>query len=237
MENQAQDRNKVTKTQIWQFDLIFGLLLFAAGVAALLIAFPSDGVLAGEYSWGTALFFLVFGVFTITMGYARPGFGHVSFDRVAQISSIIVLGPYDAAWINGLASLIFPLHRVWKNVPLRDVAVAALHNSGMMIAVILACGSLFVYLGGPVPLSILDLRTGGLLLLLMLSMQGMNDALMAIMMYLRKTNPTTMMTVFSFSVELAAALLAIIVAIVFVEMQLAVCARNLKRWSMNVLKN
>lgn len=225
----------VEKNQFWRADLVFAVCLFVAGVTALYLAVPASGILAGQYSWGTALFFLIFGVYTITMGYARPGFGHVSFDRVAQISSILVLGPFDAAWINGLASLIYPLHRVWKNVPLRDVAVASLHNSGMMISVILACGSLFAYLGGPIPLSTLDLRAGGLLLLLMLSMQGMNDALMAAMMYLRKKDPATMLTAFSVGVELAAALLAIIVAIVFVEMQLPVFVLLLFSMSLGML--
>ena len=235
MDIQPQKNNTVTNDRIWRGDLIFGLILFVSGVAALYFAFPADGILAGQYSWETALFFLLFGVYTITMGYARPGFGHVSFDRVAQISSILVLGPYDAAWINGLASLIYPLHRIWKNVPLRDVAVASLNNCGMMISVILACGSLFVYLGGPVPLNFLDMRTGGLLLLLMLSMQGSNDALMATMMYLRKKNPTTMLTAFSVGVELASALMAIIVAIVFVEMQLAVFVLLLFSMSLGML--
>ena len=235
MDIQPKGQQTVENNQIWRADLVFGLMLFVAGLTALYLAFPAPGILAGQYSWGTALFFLIFGVYTITMGYARPGFGHVSFDRVAQISSILVLGPYDAAWINGLASLIYPLHRVWKNVPLRDIVVASLHNSGMMISVILACGSLFAYLGGQIPLSNLDLRTGGLLLLLMLSMQGMNDALMATMMYLRKKNPTMMLTAFSVGVELAAALLAIIVAIVFVEMQLQVFVLLLFSMSLGML--
>ena len=235
MDIQSKGQQTVENNQIWRADLVFGLMLFVAGLTALYLAFPAPGILAGQHSWGTALFFLIFGVYTITMGYARPGFGHVSFDRVAQISSILVLGPYDAAWINGLASLIYPLHRVWKNVPLRDIVVASLHNSGMMISVILACGSLFAYLGGQIPLSNLDLRTGGLLLLLMLSMQGMNDALMATMMYLRKKNPTMMLTAFSVGVELAAALLAIIVAIVFVEMQLQVFVLLLFSMSLGML--
>jgi diguanylate cyclase (GGDEF)-like protein len=210
--------------RIWSGDLIFATTLFVSAIVALANILPGTGVLASSYSWGTAMFFLLFGIFTITMGYARPGFGHVSFDRVAQISSVLVLGPVDAAWINGLASFIYPAHRVWKGVPLREVVVAALHNSGMTTWVILACGSLFVYLDGPIPLSSLDLRTGGLLLLLMLSIQGMNDALMAVMMYIRKTDPSTMLNIFSVGVEFASVPLAILVAIVFVRMEFSVFA-------------
>ena len=216
--------NAASGNRIWSGDLIFATTLFVSAIVALANILPGTGVLASSYSWGTAMFFLLFGIFTITMGYARPGFGHVSFDRVAQISSVLVLGPVDAAWINGLASFIYPAHRVWKGVPLREVVVAALHNSGMTTWVILACGSLFVYLDGPIPLSSLDLRTGGLLLLLMLSIQGMNDALMAVMMYIRKTDPSTMLNIFSVGVEFASVPLAILVAIVFVRMEFSVFA-------------
>jgi len=235
MDNKVTELHPAPESTIWGRDLSFALTLFAAGIVALYVVVPAGGVLAGQYSWGTALFFLIFGIFTITMGYARSGFGHVSFDRVAQISSILVLGPVDAAWINGLASLIYPLHRVWKGVALREVVVASLHNCGMMITVILACGSLFAFLGGPIPLLILDLRTGGLLLLLLLSMQGMNDALMAVMMYLRKNDPSTMLNAFSVGVELAAALLAILVAIVFTRMQLPVFILLLFAMSLGML--
>jgi diguanylate cyclase (GGDEF)-like protein len=212
----------VVDQRIWRGDLIFAVTLFLTAIVTLANILPRTGILAGSYSWGSALFFLLFGLFTITMGYARPGFGHVSFDRVAQISSILVLGPIDAAWINGLASLIYPAHRLWKGVPVRDVITASLYNAAMATLIILACGSLYVYLGGPIPLTSLNLRTGGFLLLLMLSMQGMNDALMAALMFLRKMDSTKMLNVFSVGVELASVPLAILVAIVFTRMELPV---------------
>lgn len=220
---------------IWRADFFFAVSLLLAGIASLYFAVPSDGILAGDYSWGTALFFLLFGLFTITMGYARPGFGHVSFDRVAQVSSILVLGPVDAAWINGLASMIYPLHRVWKGVSLYEALMASMHNAGMMILVVLGCGSLYVFLGGPVPLTVLDLRAGGLLLLLMLSMQGLNDGIMAVMMTLRKSDPSTMLNVFSVGIELASVPLAILVAIVFANMELPVFVLLLFAMSLGML--
>jgi diguanylate cyclase (GGDEF)-like protein len=235
MDNPVIDHEPEADNRVWRADFVFALTLFVAGVVALYFTVPNEGILAGRYSWGTALFFLIFGIFTITMGYARRGFGHVSFDRVAQISSILVLGPFDAAWISGLASLIYPAHRVWKGVALREVLVASLHNSGMMILVMLACGSLYAYLGGPIPLFTLDLRVGGLLLLLMLSMQGMNDGLMATMMYLRKKDPSTMLNVFSVGVELASVPLAILVAIVFARMEFPIFALLLFAMALGML--
>jgi diguanylate cyclase (GGDEF)-like protein len=208
----------VATSRFLRGDFLFAASIFLAGLIALALVVPRTGILPGEYGWRTALFFLAFGLFTITMGYPRPGFGHVSFDRVAQFASILVLGPVDAAWINGLASLVYPVHRLWKGVDPFEVAMAALHNAGMMTLVVLACGSLYVYLGGPVPLTVLDPRAGGLLLLLMLSMQGMNDGIMAIMMYLRRKDPSTMLNVFSVAVELASVPLAILVAVVYASM-------------------
>lgn len=219
----------------WRGDFFYATGLFVAGIAAIIAVLPKAGVLSGNYSWDTALFFLLFGLFTITMGYARPGFGHVSFDRVAQVSSILVLGPVDAAWINGLASAIYPLHRVWRGVPAYEVAMASMHNSGMMMLIILGCGSLYVYLGGPVPLMALDLRVGGLLLLLMLSMQGLNDAVMAGMMFLRNAESANFVSVFSVGVELASVPLAIIVAIVFASMGLPVFILLLFTMSLGML--
>jgi diguanylate cyclase (GGDEF)-like protein len=235
MDNQVTNQKPGLDNRVWRADFVFALTLFVAGVVALYFTVPGDGILAGRYSWGTALFFLIFGIFTITMGYARRGFGHVSFDRVAQISGILVLGPFDAAWISGLASLIYPAHRIWKGVALREVLVASLHNSGMMILVILSCGSLYFYLGGPIPLFSVDLRIGGLLLLLMLSMQGMNDGFMATMMYLRKKDPSTMLNVFSVGVELASVPLAILVAIVFARMEFPVFALLLFAMALGML--
>lgn len=219
----------------WRGDFFYAAGLFVAGIAAIIAVLPKAGVLSGSYSWDTALFFLLFGVFTITMGYARPGFGHVSFDRVAQVSSILVLGPVDAAWINGLASAVYPLHRLWRGVSAYEVAIASMHNAGMMMLIILGCGSLYVYLGGPVPLMALDLRVGGLLLLLMLSMQGLNDAVMAGMMFLRNAESANFVSVFSVGVELASVPLAIIVAIVFASMGLPVFILLLFTMSLGML--
>lgn len=206
----------------WRGDFFFALGLFVVGLGALTWAILDAGVLGGDYGWRSALFFLLFGLFTITMGFPRPGFGHVSFDRVAQVSSILILGPVDAAWINGLASLLYPLHRAWKGVPVYDVLMAAMHNAGMMILVVLGCGSLYVFLGGPVPLSVLDARTGGLLLLLMLSMQVLNDGIMAVMMHLRNKDSTQVLNVFSVGIELACVPLAILVAIIYASMDIPV---------------
>jgi diguanylate cyclase (GGDEF)-like protein len=223
--NAARQNNGAPDLFNWRRpDFIYSLLLFATAVIVLSTVTDRVGFLNSAYGPGTAVFFLAFGLFTIAMGYPHPNFGHVSFDRAAQVSSILVLGPIDAAWINGLASLLYPWHRLWQGVPLSSVITASLHNAGMMSMVILGCGSLYTYLGGAVPLANLNIAAAGLLLLLMLSMQLLNDLGMLVIIYLRKGNLAKLLNVFSTAVELGSVLIAITVALIYVRMETAAVA-------------
>jgi len=209
----------VADSPFWRGDIFFALAMFVVACIAIAYVGRHSGFILHGYGWGISAFFLLYGIFTITVGYPHPGFGHVSFDRVAQVASILVLGPVDAAWINGLASLIYPWHRLFNKVPLRSVIIASLHNSGMMTLVVLSCGLLYTHLGGPIPLTSLDLATGGLLLLLVLSMQLLNDLSMMCLIYLRGSDPSRLLNVFSTGVELTSGLMAVVVAIVFVRLE------------------
>ena len=224
MNTAQQDSDTAGQLDFRRPDFVYSVLLFAAAVSVLTIVTQRTGFMASAYGPGTALFFLGFGLFTITMGYPHPSFGHVSFDRAAQVASILVLGPVDAAWINGLASLLYPWHRLWQGVSLSAVLTACLHNAGMMSLVILSCGSLYTYLGGPVPLESLSVAAAGLLLLLMLSMQALNDLSMVIIVYLRKGDPSKLLNVFSTGVELSSVFIAVVIAIVYVRMEPAIVA-------------
>ncbi len=219
MNATQQDNSTADQFNLRRPDFIYSALLFSVSVAVLFLVTQRTGFLTSSYGPGTSLFFLAYGLFTITMGYPHPNFGHVSFDRAAQVSSILVLGPVDAAWINGLASLLYPWHRLWQGVPFNAVLTASLHNAGMMSLVILSCGSLYAYLGGPVPLDHLNIAAAGLLLLLMLSMQLLNDFSMLAIIYLRNGDPSKLLNVFSTGVELASVLIAVVVAIVYVRME------------------
>lgn len=212
---ESEQHSRQKSNRWWRADLFYSLVLFVVAALTVGFAIRTVGILSGDYGLGTAVFFLGFGLFTITTGYPHPGFGHVSFDRVAQVASILVLGPVDAAWINGLASFIYPWHRLLGGTSVRAVLTAACNNAGLMSLVILSCGSLYEYLGGPVPLLALDLRTAGLLLLLMLSMQFLNDLGMMIIFYFRNLHPTSLFNAFSSAVESVSVPLAIIVAIAY----------------------
>lgn len=201
----------------WRSDLVYASILFIAAAAALATAIQHNGFLAGGFGVGTAAFFVAYGLFTITMGFPHPGFGHVSFDRVAQIAAILVVGPTDAAWISGVASLLYPWQRLRDGESFIDVITASLHNAGLMTLVVLGCGLLFVAAGGTVPIASLDSRTVGLLLLLILSMQLANDIGMLAIFRMRNQDASKLLNRFTTSIELGSVLIAVLVAMVYVR--------------------
>jgi diguanylate cyclase (GGDEF)-like protein len=204
-------------------EFLFGLLLFVGAGVALGLATP-EATLLKPGTWQQALFFLAFSMFTISIGYPHPTFGHVSFDRVAQVSSVLVLGAVDAAWIAGLASFLYPLHRIGKGAPPARVMDACITNAGLMALVVLGAGSLYEQLGGPVPVESLDLHTAGLLLLLVLAMQVLNELGMVGIFYFRSKNPGKVISLFETLTELVSGVIAILVAIVYTRMETAVFA-------------
>jgi diguanylate cyclase (GGDEF)-like protein len=197
-------------------ELLYGVALFVGAIAALAIASPASGVAADD--WHTVLFFVGFGLFTISIGYEQPYFGYVSFDRVAQVSAVLVLGPVDAAWINGLASLLYPWHRLRKGVPLRAVFSAALTNAGLMTLMILGAGLSYVRLGGPVPLASLEPASFAAVLVLLVAMQAINEGGMLVLARIRGRSVRDSVSLFDTLTELTAGLIAVLVAIVWTRM-------------------
>jgi len=199
-------------------ELVFGLLLFAAAAAMLAWLVPDEGVL-GTNDWPVALFFLFFGLFTISVGYSHPTAGYVSFDRIAQVSSVLVLGPVDAAWINGLASLCYPWHRLRLGVPVPRVVAASLTNSGMMALMVLGGGAAYRLAGGDLPLAHVGVAAVVPLLALLLSMQLVNEAGMRLLFRLRHGSPRKALTWFETLTELGGGLVAVLVAVVWSRLE------------------
>jgi diguanylate cyclase (GGDEF)-like protein len=204
----------------WSGEALYGSLLFAGAVTVLGLALPGSVVSLDD--WPLVLFFLLFGLFTISIGYAHPVFGYVSFDRVAQVSSILVLGPVDAAWINGLASLLYPWHRLRNGVPLRAVCLAAVTNAGLMTLMVLAAGLMYVAIGGPVPLTRLEPGPFGAVLLMLIAMQVINEGGMLGLVRMRGQPARDSLSLFDTTTELTAGLIAVLVAIVWNRMETAV---------------
>lgn len=203
-------------------EFIFSAALFLLAVAALFLAIRWTDAIGVAHRPGAALFFLLFGVFTITTGYQHPRIGYVSFDRVSQVASILVLGPVDAAVVNGLASLLYPWHRLWRGASLDRVVIASLNNAGLMTMMILSSGLLYERLGGQIPLLTLDLRAAALLPLLILVMQVVNELGMGVHLQLRDGVREKSLNRFVLALESSAGLAAVLVAIVFNRMELPV---------------
>jgi diguanylate cyclase (GGDEF)-like protein len=213
----SDDATATARPATWSGEFLYGLLLFIAAIIALGLALPGsrlEGV-----GWPEILFFLVLSLFTISIGYEQPGFGYVSFDRVAQVSSILVLGPVDAAWISGLASLVYPWHRLRKGVPLRSVVSASLTNSGLMTLVVLAGGALFAALGGPPPLNHLTIGSFGIVLAMLLAMQAINEVGFMALMRIRGRAARDSFSLFDTATELTAGLIGVLVAITWSSME------------------
>jgi diguanylate cyclase (GGDEF)-like protein len=198
---------------------VIALFVLTWGVIAALLAQP--GALPEDHGWlTTAAFFLGYGLFTISVGYQHSTLGYYSFDRVAQVASILVLGPLLAAVINGLASFIYPWHRLLKGVPPRDVAYAALNNSGLMAAAILLAGSAYAALGGPVPLTGLNGWSILALIALLLILQLLNDAGMLALLTLRRRDLKGFFHGFSYALELGSGATAVLVALIYNTLRL-----------------
>lgn len=205
-------------------ELAYSIVLFIVAVAAVALAVSRHGALpAGHAPW-TAPLFIVGALFFIAMGYMHPRVGHVSFDRIAQVAGILIFGPVAAAWLNGVASLLYPWHRLRQGRPLLDVLTAALHNAGLMTLMILLCGLLYREVGGSAPLLALQLRDIPGLLLLLLSMQALNDVGMRLYITLVERRVPRDFSPFAFIVESGAGLGGILVAIVYNRMELAAVA-------------
>jgi diguanylate cyclase (GGDEF)-like protein len=212
-----------------------GVLFAAAWALVGVVVARGDALPQSGAELASAAFFFAYGLFTISVGYQHPSLGYYSFDRVAQVASILVLGPVAAALINGLASFVYPWHRLWKGVPPRDVLFAALHNSGLMASVVLVAGSAYVALGGPVPLTALTGSAVVTLLVLVLGMQLLNDAGMLVLLVLGRKSLRGFFNAFSYAMELGAGATAVLVALIYSTMQIEVLILTLAVLSVGML--
>ncbi len=190
--------------------------LFTATAALLLLV--AVGVLATRWdalqatSLPVELLLLLLALFCINSGFTLPDHGYVSFDRVAQVASILVLGPIPAAAINGLASLMFPLRRLWQGEPWRRVLDSSMANAGMMALVVFFSGTLYQWAGGEVPILSLSADNLPALFLMGVCLHGLNELCMLWFVYLRNGSLGLSISAFGYSVELFGIVMGVLVA-------------------------
>jgi diguanylate cyclase (GGDEF)-like protein len=216
--------------------VVYAAALFTVAWALVGIALVrSEAPPLGATETTSAVFFFLYGLFTISIGYQHPNLGYYSFDRVSQVASILVLGPVPAALINGLASFAYPWHRLWKGVPPRRAALAALNNSGLMATIVLVSGAAYSAVGGAVPLTNLTGSTVVALLVLVLLMQALNDVGMLALYWLGRRNLSGFFHGFSYALELGAGATAVLVALIYNTMQTEVLVLTLAVLSVGML--
>lgn len=197
---------------------LYAVALFGLAVTVLCIA-----VFNGEYvllpPW-QLLFFWALGLATIVSGYDRQQAGYVSFDRIGQVASVLVLGPLAGAVVNALASLTFPwlrflLERRRAQRRVSHAFFAALHNAGLMGLMSWLAGTAYLAVGGQMPLTEFELRDVLPILCLLLSMQVINELLMALDNRIGGGSEAWSVNPFVIGVELGAALCGVLVALVW----------------------
>ncbi len=192
--------------------------LFTGSAIVLLVIASGALFLLWEQMQGLnpalVLSLLAFALFCINSGFSLPQHGYVSFDRVAQVSSILVLGPVPAAAINGLASFVFPFRRLLKGEPLRQVLDSSAANAGMMTLVILISGLVYQAAGGDIPIQELSAHNALALLLMAVCLHGLNELCMVWFMYLRTGSARHAVNVFGYAVELFSIMIGILLAAV-----------------------
>ncbi|MDE2196184.1 MAG: diguanylate cyclase [Gammaproteobacteria bacterium] len=161
--------------------------------------------------------FILCGILVSVFGFPAPHVGYVSLDRVVQFASILIFGTLQAAWISGIALLI------WSLLPrgdaryqdLRLSIVRALNNSGMIIIIVLMTGGIYEYFNGTVPLLQLNPHDALLIIILALFMQLTNEMLVALFAWFENYDWGKSFNLFSTIVELAAVPAAVFTAITY----------------------
>ena len=198
-----------------QVSVVYAVLLAIASFT--LLVYLSAHVELQVTNVSAVVGFTLFGIVVVLFGFPAPHVGHVSLDRVVQISGILIFGTLQAAWIAGISSVIWPF-LPWgtnRGQSLRLTLLRASHNSGMIILLVLITGGLYQYFGGHLPLMQLDLHDGILILILSLFMQLLNNCFVAVIAWMEGFDWRKAFGFFSAAVDIAAVPLAVFTALVY----------------------
>jgi diguanylate cyclase (GGDEF)-like protein len=205
-------------TLIWKRSLYYTVFMFVLAISLLILLQHYSLGFIPDFNWISSVFFLCFGFFTIYKGFYHTDYGYVSFDRMAQVSSLLVLGPVQAAIINGIASFLFPIISHYLGKDKKVIAVAVFNNSAMTIFMILLSGLAFESLGGTIPQSLLDIKQLLLLGVLLVLLQIINSFCMRILFMIRQQKIDSYFNTFSILFEFIAGLAGIVFALVYNQM-------------------
>ncbi|MFZ6800080.1 GGDEF domain-containing protein [Undibacterium sp. Di24W] len=164
----------------------------------------------------------VLAVFIILLGFSTPRFVHISLDRITQVGLVLILGPADAALINGLASFTYPLLAQHRQYDMRKALVHALHNSAMFTLIIYCSGTAYRLSGGAVPLMVLDWNAVRAFIVLVVLMQCLNGFFLRIRAVVMSVPRKWALDWYSHGIEVPVALVGLLTAMIYNGMSMAV---------------
>lgn len=199
---------------------VYGASVFAVAMALLVPLTYSLG-----FGAILPLEFIAFSAYTfmaVSLGFRIPGLGYTSLDRAVQVASLLIFGPVAAAWMVVVTSFSWPLINMRRNQDSLGRALArGMHNSGMLVLVVLAGGGAYSLLHGRYPLVGLEFDAALALVVVLLVMQTVNEAMMLIVNRVNQPETRPRISPFNSVTELAAAPLGIIAALVYTGLDLA----------------
>ncbi len=187
------------------------LVLFALAAVTLMIVGARLGL--GLPPPIVSLAFVSFALFTILCGFPHPYYGHVSFDRVAQYSALLIFGPVAAAVLNATASLLYPWRRLIHGESVGRIAITSLANAGMMCLVILISGGVYLRLEGRLPLDSLHQSDIVPLVAMAVTAHLLNELVIAWMVWSQGGDIKKLPSPFEYGVEIVSFAAAVLLAI------------------------
>lgn len=134
-------------------------------------------------------------LFVWQFGVPAPRVGLISMERLPQVGLLLIFAPPVAAAICALASLLWPLvNRTYSQGSAKVAALRALHNPAMTTFMMLSAGHAYVAVGGRHPLDGLAIDDVVPLVVLAVTAQVVNVALMAIFIRLDGRDVRRIMT-------------------------------------------
>jgi len=188
-------------------------LAVAAVAGVALWAVRDDALLILDQPW-TLAWFTAFAAYAMAFGVPTPVVGITTFERVAQVAVLLILGPAPAACVALLAGLIGPLLVIRDQSPLR-VAARAFNTGGMWVLTVLAGGFAYQTIGGSVPLTDLTWADLPRLALLALVMQAVNEGLFGLFAASAGKDPRAAFSWRSAAFELATVPLGVLAALIW----------------------
>ena len=159
---------------------------FAGALVALGYSMPLGTPLSPAYE-GLGFFALLMLFLMILPVPARAlssgGRGYISFDRLALVATILVFGGTQAAWVAGSVVFVWTLLADPRREPFLQRIMRAAANIGMFMLSVLAAGFVYSELGGHTPLVDFNLTELGRALVLVITLQVVNELLFMLMIW------------------------------------------------------